>query len=153
MTGAFFAAIAPVDVPTDEEVLEALRILEIDPQNQTCAYCGDKSSEWDHLRPLIEGKKPTGYITEIANLVPSCGKCNQSKGNQPWRAWMTGTATRSPRSRNVPDLDARVARLQAYEAWRTPKRVDYESLVGPELWERHRKNWDDVLKKLQEAKR
>ena len=151
MTGAFFAAIAPTDVPSDQEVLEALGILQIDPEHQTCAYCGDTSTEWEHLRPLIEGRKPTGYITEIGNLVPSCGKCNQSKGNQNWREWMTGSARKSPASRGGVDLDARVVRLSAYEAWRKPRRVDYEVLVGRELWDKHRHNWDDVLKKLQDS--
>ena len=42
----------------------------------------------DHLRPLVKDKEPTGYISEIHNLVPSCGKCNQSKGNKEWKAWM-----------------------------------------------------------------
>jgi hypothetical protein len=30
---------------------------------------------------LVEEKEPIGYISEIRNLVPVCGKCNQSKGN------------------------------------------------------------------------
>ncbi|MFL6304101.1 MAG: HNH endonuclease [Candidatus Sulfotelmatobacter sp.] len=61
--------------------MEALRILHIDPSDIRCAYCGNKSTEWDHLRPIITNQEPTGYITEISDLVPRCGKCNQSKGN------------------------------------------------------------------------
>ena len=51
-----------------------------------------KATEWDHMRPLVLNHRPTGYISEIANLVPACGKCNQSKGNQPWRDWMLSSA-------------------------------------------------------------
>jgi hypothetical protein len=51
---------------------------------------------WDHLRPLVKNKLPTGYISEIRNLVPSCGPCNQSKGASDWRAWMRGKARGSP---------------------------------------------------------
>src|SRR5262249_46649708 len=75
ITNAFVNAVIPVIPPTLEEVLQALTILGMEPTDVRCAYCGDKSSEWDHLRPLVLNKRPTGFITEIANLVPACGKC------------------------------------------------------------------------------
>jgi 5-methylcytosine-specific restriction endonuclease McrA len=145
ITNAFINAIIPVIGPTEEEELEALRILEIDPRDIRCAYCGDKNTEWDHLRPIITNQEPTGYITEIANLVPSCGKCNQSKGKSHWRTWMEGNAKLSPKTRGVLDLVARVERLQRYEAWREPRKIDFAKVVGPEMWQRHRKNWRGVL--------
>jgi 5-methylcytosine-specific restriction endonuclease McrA len=145
ITNAFINAIIPVIEPTEEEELEALRILEIDPKNICCAYCGDKATEWDHLRPIISNQEPTGYITEIANLVPSCGKCNQSKGKSYWQTWMEGNARLSPRTRGIDDLARRVERLQNYEAGREPCRVDFAALVGPEMWQRHRQNWRSVL--------
>src|SRR5258708_2164071 len=117
ITNAFINAIIPVVEPTEEEELEALRILQIDPQDIRCAYCGDKSTEWDHLRPIVSAQEPTGYVTEIANLVPSCSKCNQSKGKSHWQTWMEGAARLSPTSRNILDLAARVERLQRYEVW------------------------------------
>src|SRR5437773_5742088 len=73
ITNAFVNAIIPVVPPTVNEIEEALRILEMEPDDLRCAYCGDKASEWDHLRPLVKGRRPTGYISEIGNLVPSCG--------------------------------------------------------------------------------
>lgn len=148
ITNAFINAIIPVVEPTAEEELEALHILGMDPEDIRCSYCGDKSTEWDHLRPIISNQEPTGYITEIANLVPSCGKCNQSKGKSHWRAWMESSARLSPKTRNVPDLSARMARLEVYEKWRKPTKIDFAGLVGPEMWERHRKNWRDVLAML-----
>ncbi|WP_372491581.1 HNH endonuclease [Microbacterium galbinum] len=78
-----------------------------------CAYCGDTSTEWDHLRPLVDKQRPTGYISEIRNLVPACGKCNQSKGNKAWRTWMFSDARLSPKRRGVADIDARAARIVA----------------------------------------
>src|SRR5437660_7675274 len=75
ITNAFVNAIIPVVPPSVEEIEEALRILGMQPDDVRCAYCGDKSSEWDHLRPLVKGRRPTGFISEIGNLVPSCGKC------------------------------------------------------------------------------
>ncbi|MGO9643066.1 MAG: HNH endonuclease [Candidatus Acidiferrales bacterium] len=151
ITNAFIGAIIPVIKPTEAEELDALRILHINPNDIRCAYCGDKATEWDHLRPIISNKEPTGYITEIANLVPSCGKCNQSKGKSNWRAWMEGKAKLSPKSRKVPDVAKRIACLKDYEAWRKPRKIDFASLVGPDMWRRHRQNWQEVLDLLKKS--
>jgi hypothetical protein len=151
ITNAFVNAIIPVVEPTEEEELEALRILEIDPDDIRCAYCGDRSREWDHLRPLITNQKPTGYITEIANLVPACGKCNQSKGKRHWKEWITSDARLSPKSRNVPNLDHRISRLEAYEKWRKPRCIDFALVAGPEMWGMHTQNWSEVLTLLKKS--
>ena len=92
ITNAFISSIVPAIMPTEEEVAASLQILELNPADLQCAYCGDKASEWDHLRPLVIDQRPTGYISEIRNLVPSCGKCNQSKGNKNWRDWIISEA-------------------------------------------------------------
>lgn len=113
--------------------LEALSILQISPEDIHCAYCGDKATERDHLRPIISDQEPTGYTTEIANSVPACGKCNQSKGKTYWRVWMEGSAPLSPKPRGISDLRERVVRLQAYEAWRAPRKIDFAAVVGAEL--------------------
>src|SRR5438067_8519498 len=100
ITNAFVNAIIPVVPPTTADIQEALRILSMDPADVRCAYCGDRASEWDHLRPLVKGRRPTGFISEIGNLVPSCGKCNRSKRNEDWERWMRSeTAKLSPRTR------------------------------------------------------
>lgn len=151
ITNAFINAIIPTIDPTEAEELEALRILGISPDNICCAYCGDKATEWDHLRAIICNQEPTGYITEIANLVPACGKCNQSKGKSHWRLWMEGNAKLSPKTRGVPDLEDRIVRLANYEAWRQPKKIDFAAVVGAEMWLRHRKNWRSVLDLLKES--
>jgi len=145
ITNAFFNAIIPVHVPTPQDELEALTVLEMAPEEICCAYCGDPHTEWDHLRPIIRDKKPTGYITEIANLVPACGKCNQSKGGYHWRDWMLGPAPRSPKTRGVENIDRKVMLLERYESWRKPILIDFDTVVEPELWKRHKENWQDVL--------
>ena len=83
ITNSFVNGVIPVVVPSEAEVREALEILGM-LERVTCSYCGDTSTEWDHLRPLVDKQRPTGYISEIHNLVPACGKCNQSKGNKHW---------------------------------------------------------------------
>ena len=137
ITNAFVSAIIPSIKPSLEEIAEALSILRMDPSDLHCAYCGDRASEWDHLRALVVKRRPTGFISEIANLVPSCGKCNQSKGNKPWREWMLGKAELSPTGRGLLDIADRVSRLEAYERWRAPTRVDFESIVARDTWEHY----------------
>jgi hypothetical protein len=66
---------------------------------------------------------------------------------------MEGDAKLSPKTRGIPDLTERVARLQIYEAWRQPRKIDFAAVVGAEVWQRHGQNWRsvlDLLKKSQE---
>jgi hypothetical protein len=145
ITGMFFAALTPVIAPTDAEVRQALRVLGMEEGAVVCAYCGDKKSEWDHLRPITVKRRPTGYVSEIANLVPCCGKCNQSKGNKPWLEWMRSSARHSPTTRRVSDLTLRIRRLKAYERWREPICVDYEDVLGADVWCKHLAHLERVL--------
>jgi NAD-dependent SIR2 family protein deacetylase len=78
ITNAFVNGIIPCIAPAEEEIREVLEVLGMNAAIR-CAYCGNNYTEWDHFRPLIHNKRPTGYISEIHNLVPACGKCNQSK--------------------------------------------------------------------------
>jgi len=151
ITNSFINSIIPVIQPTEAQVKEALEILGMNHDSFRCAYCGDTASEWDHLRPLVMNKQPTGYISEIHNLVPACGKCNQSKGNKPWAAWMLSTAKLSPKTRGIPDIEQRMQRLQNYEQWEQPTMVDFEQIVGSELWQQHWANCEKVQAMMREA--
>lgn len=151
ITNAFVGAVIPVVMPTVEEIHEALTVLAMRPEDVRCAYCADPSTEWDHLRPLVVERRPTGYISEIANLVPSCGKCNQSKGNKLWRKWMLSSAKRSPTGRAIAGIEEKVARLEAYEQWKTPIRVDFETIIGSKEWEHYWSLCEAVNDELREA--
>lgn len=143
ITNSFVNGIIPVIEPNEKEIQKALEILGMNEDKITCAYCGDTCTEWDHFRPLVKGKKPTGYISEIHNLVPSCSKCNQSKGNQNWKEWMLSDAVLSPKTKQVRDLEEKIKRLERYESWGTPVKVDFEKIVGKYKWEQH---WENCLK-------
>jgi hypothetical protein len=151
ITNSFVNGIVPCKPPTKEELSEVLRILGLDASDLRCAYCGDRATEWDHLHPLVTGRRPTGYISEIANLVPACGKCNQSKGARHWREWMTSTARLSPVSRGVPDLEERINRLERFEEWAHPTVIDFKEVVGDALWERHWQNLDRLVLLMHEC--
>src|SRR6516225_4291592 len=146
ITNAFVNTLVPQIFPTLEEIEQALSILGMDITDVRCAYCGDKATEWDHLRPLVIKQRPTGYISEIANLVPACGKCNQSKGNSPWREWMLSTTARhSPTARGKADVSDRIVRLQAFERWRPPRKIeDFEAILGKEEWTAYWLAWEKI---------
>ena len=151
ITNAFVNSIIPIVQPTENLVKEALSILKMTPDNFQCSYCGANATEWDHLRPLVTNKKPTGYISEIHNLVPSCGKCNQSKGNKYWKQWIVSDAKLSPKTKGVTDLSQRIERLEKYEQWGTPTTLDFEAIVGSEIWKNHWHNWEKVQGIMRES--
>jgi hypothetical protein len=151
ITNSFVSSIIPSRFPSESEVKEALDILGLDSDDLRCAYCGGPSTEWDHLRPLVRGKMPTGYISEIANLVPACGKSNQSKGKQEWEAWMRSAAPKSPASRMVPDLETRIQRLKKFEKWKDVSLINFEAIVGSELWEKHWRNNEQMHELMREC--
>ncbi|MGJ8644056.1 MAG: HNH endonuclease [Luteolibacter sp.] len=151
ITNAFINSIIPVIQPTEDEVRQALGILGMEPTNLRCSYCGDQSSEWDHLNPLVKNKKPTGYVSEIANLVPACGKCNQSKGNKEWKVWMLSAASLSPKSKGIPNLEKRVQKIEEYERTFHPTTHDFEAMVGESLWSKHWENWQRIIDEMKDA--
>jgi len=151
ITNSFVNGIIPVIQPTEAEIDEALHVLNMTVEAVRCAYCGDASTEWDHLHALVRDQKPTGYVSEIANLVPACGKCNQSKGNREWREWMTGPAKLSPKTRRIADLDARMESLDSYERRFAPIRVDFDRIVDSRIWARHWQHHVDILEAMREA--
>jgi hypothetical protein len=151
ITNAFVSAVIPAIPPTEAEIEQALSILGIDPKDLRCAYCGDNATEWDHLRALVEARRPTGFITEIANLVPSCGKCNQSKGNKAWRAWISSKAKWSPTRRGVANVLERISRLEEYERWRPATRIDFGAILALDEWERYWSLCEKVNEELRQC--
>ena len=147
ITNAFINGIVPCVSPTEDEVKHVLELLGMNANTICCSYCGDTYTEWDHLNPLIVDKKATGYISEISNLVPACGKCNQSKGNKHWKTWMLSDAKLSPKSKAIPDLDQRISRLENFESVMHPTNIDFQALVGDEKWN----TYLDALEQLRSA--
>lgn len=54
-----------------------------------CAYCGDPPEHWDHMTPLSRGGSHT-----LANLAPTCGLCNLSKGSSSYEDWLARIGVR-----------------------------------------------------------
>ena len=122
--------------------------------DKTCAYCGRPASHLDHLHALIIDRKPTGYGTEAANLVPCCDKCNQPKGNLYWEDFM-----RSSSCQHVGDLltgsvedamERRIQNIKMFQAAMPPKKVG----INDELldkWNELLHSFDEMLKRAQET--
>ncbi len=153
ITNAFVNSIIPIIRPTENDIKESLHVLGMTPDTIECSYCGSKYTEWDHLRPLVVNKMPTGYVSEIQNLVPSCGKCNQSKGNKEWSVWIISDAKLSPKSKNIQDLDIRIEKLKNYSSWREPTKIDFQNIVEKSLWEAHWSNCSQVQERLINAQK
>ena len=153
ITNAFVQSIMPSVEPSNEEVAEALAILGMTIDNLSCVYCGVSATDWDHLRPLVKGKRPTGFLNEIRNLVPACNRCNQSKSGTDWRRWMEGNAKGSPKARGIVDIGKRIETLTAYEEWANRRSLQLRDDVPEELLDTHWKNLDEITAKMQDAQR
>lgn len=151
ITNAFVNGIIPVIEPTEEEIEDVLATLGMNKKTIQCSYCGDRYTEWDHFYPLIKDKLPTGYISEIHNLVPACGKCNQSKGNKYWKDWMLSDAALSPKTRRIPDLEEKIHRLEIYENKYKPTKINFEDIVGKEKWKKHWENCERLRDMMRES--
>jgi|SRR5579859_821723 len=150
---AFVAAIIPNVRPSADEIRQVLEIFETEPSDLRCSYCGDKATEWEHLRPLVKAGRPTGHPSSIRNLVPSCGKCNQSKGSTDWKQWMLGVARYSPSARKITDIERRIIRLERFESWANCIPLNLEELVSPKLWQKYFALQEEILNKMRDAQK
>ncbi len=151
---AFSSGIIPYVEPTEKEVKKVLDILHIDENNITCAYCGDGATQWDHFKPLINNSEPTGYITEISNLVPCCSICNSSKGKTDWKIWIKGSAPKSPTRRNIVKLEDKIMCLENFEKKinKNCVQLDFQSVIDKKDWDAYissRKKLEDTIKEIQ----
>ena len=134
--------------------LDKKPIITINLKDLRCVYCGEQATNLDHLFPFIKDKRPTGYFTEPANLVPCCGDCNQKKGAKPWYLFMGELieAAEEDKTRNM--LESRKKDLLSYcqknnlptsdtnQQLNTHKLVFENDVLG---W------WDDVYKEVVSA--
>jgi len=153
VTNGFVQAILPRSLPDTEESRRVLGILGIDPAELRCAYCGDAAHHWDHLHPYVKSKRPSGYLNEARNLVPSCGPCNTSKSGKHWRDWMLGSARGSPTTRAILGTEDRVSRIEQLERELGLSPRALSELVDPNLWESYWLRRDEIERLLFAAQR
>jgi len=59
----------------------------------------------------------------------------------------------SPTQRGVPDVPERIARLEAFERWRTPSRIDFEAIVGTAAYAAYWAEMDRVIAELESSQK
>ena len=48
-------------------------------------------------------------------------------------------------------MQDRVDRLESYERWGSPRKIDFEKVLGTELWAEHWSNWSAIIAELRKA--
>jgi hypothetical protein len=91
-----------------------------------CVYCDEKATAWDLLVPLRSG----GEVV-LGNVVPACGRCRASKGEQVFDEWMLRGFS-SPQTRGVTGINTRVRRLQTYMDHFGYRPQSLDERLGPE---------------------
>lgn len=150
ITKAFVDAIAPVRKPNEKELEEYHEIFPRVDGRRSCAYCGDGFRYYEHFRPLVQNKMPSGYGSDIYNLVPSCSSCNEQKHGQSWREYMD---KRRIVEESVELHQLRWDRLEKFERWGAEKvlKVDFRTIAGNEDWQRYVSDLDRIHQLLLEC--
>ena len=74
-----------------------------------CVYCGaEDPARWDHLHPVSRGGDSTP-----GNLVPACGRCDDSKQHRTIEEWAASKSRHRPSLGTLRAIQARVARYQS----------------------------------------
>jgi hypothetical protein len=93
--------------------------------NVLCIYCGTApATRWDHLHPVSKGGD-----SGPGNLVPACGRCDDSKQDSTIEEWAASGAKHRPPPSRAPVILARIKeykRAYAYEA------REFETKLSPE---------------------
>ena len=75
-----------------------------------CAFCGSPQvHRWDHLNAIRKDGE-----TVIGNLVLSCQRCDDSKGQRLFGDWIRSSASHAPKAHGTTDVEERAHRLEAY---------------------------------------
>ena len=103
----------------------------------------------DHLHPLIIDRKPTGYGTEPANLVPCCSNCNQPKGNMDWKTYMKKLIQDCETKEEKEAIKKRIDNIEAFQKAMLPKKV----MLSDEMMKRWTEILDNFDTSLKEAEK
>jgi hypothetical protein len=73
-----------------------------------CVYCGaENPSRWDHLHPVSDGGD-----SSPGNLVPACGRCDDSKQDRTIEEWAHSKSKHRPPLERLPQIQARIERYR-----------------------------------------
>ena len=148
ISNAFAISVTPYIRPSEQELSNYYSDLET--EEGQCAYCLGIGNGKDHLKPLVSSGMPTGYITDIHNLVPCCQRCNSSKGSKSFREWYKSSeniARLEKAGLTDEQIESRYTIICSFED-KIPGPIDYESIVGKELWDEYKQRRLKLLQEL-----
>ena len=151
ITNAFVQAIIPYRQPREQDVDVALSKLGMSRDTIECIYCGNNSTDWDHLFALVKNKRPSGFFSDIGNMVPACGPCNQSKSGQDWKAWMLGNAKNSPTTRGVTDVAERIRVIEKHIKTSGLRAKNIEDYIDNSELEEYWKSLEEIHSAMSKA--
>jgi hypothetical protein len=97
-----------------------------------CFYCGaPEPSRWDHLHAVTRGGD-----TVPGNLVPACGRCDDSKQDRTIEEWVGSKSPHRPAVSALSDLSARVSAYQREFAYVS---VEFEKRLSPDQLDSYRR--------------
>ena len=150
IANAFAISITPYIKPTNKEIENLLELLKID--DGKCVYCLGRATTTDHFRPLVEHSNPTGYISDVNNLVPCCSTCNSSKGKKKWDEWYLSEKNLnrllSLGLTNI-EINERYQILKKYSDIGEHK-LNYKEIVGEDMWNEFLQRKNKLNKMLDE---
>lgn len=80
---------------------------------QCCKYCYEnKATTVDHIFPMIQNSRPTGFGNDPYNLIPCCTWCNSSKSNSEVYSWLRRFYEKKQVASEV--IDTRLEKVRAY---------------------------------------
>jgi hypothetical protein len=109
ISNAFAQALAPSDSFDAKRLEEAFLEMGLYDENGAllCTYCSARSTSVDHLNPLVNQSKFTGWGHVFGNLVPACAGCNQKKGGKAWRDFVAEVGLEQKKIEQLEDYESR----------------------------------------------
>lgn len=154
INNAYATSITPCIRPDNKNEIDQY-YKELGVEKNQCAYCLGEGNGMDHLKPLVEGGMPSGYITDIHNLVPCCSKCNSSKGSKSFKDWYMSDKNKKRLKGlglDAKKIDERYKKICDFED-KIPGPIDYEKIVGKKKWEEYKDRKDKLVKQLVEEQK
>lgn len=153
INNAFAIGITPYLRPDDDLLKAYYDELKIEPCQ--CGYCMrlGEGKTVDHINPLVISGKPSGYITDINNLIPCCKDCNSKKGGKYFGDWYKSPKNKKRlKSMGLTDqiINERYDIITAYINNHCSKPYDYEKIVGEDKWNEYINRKNKMIALLEE---
>ena len=97
-----------------------------------CFYCeAPEPTRWDHLHAVSRGGD-----TVPGNLVPACGRCDDSKQARDVDEWVNGSSPHRPSADRLPAIQTRISAYQAHFAYEP---AEFEAKLSDEALARYQR--------------